>query len=352
MSRDRMPRAAVRAHVDGLLARNPGLTINHLGKLAGVSPTSISEDRFPNMDREVGERILAVTDRHVQMLPVSVPQPKVAAHINRLLAVPGVTMADLMRATGLSKNGILGIRQRRYGTVLWPTARLIFSLTPETVAQLSAYVPREPTVRRCGNLAAAGWPYLVQGELLGGKVSVNDLMLPSRRTSTVVERRIAVLVEDLYDRIGYTLGPHAGGRVARDAQAAGFHPPIHYDEDGNLLSGVARGEVAEPDHDQARSRLCALGYALDGLTPTETGLKLNRSNRWVSDARQAAGLRTTRDGVETGTPSHERIVVALDGIEHTEPTEVFDHPDLDYAARWTQLVEDVRAERREQRSAA
>lgn len=348
-------RAESNRHIERLIERNPGLTITHIAHLAGLSHGSVRDKRYDRITRETHERIMAVDDRLARMAPVRVAQPLVAAHIERLLAVEGAGVTALARVAGLSVPGVRFVRSGRYQHVQWATARALLSITPADMAANTAWVDRAPTMRKIGSLAAMGWNYRAQKALVDGKVDIKNLMTPEHVVREKISRRIAVLVDDLYRRIGGTPGPdHV---AARHARANGFHPPMFYDDEGVYIFGVERNERAERaaaalgrTQEAARTRLACAALTVH-LVPTPViAARLGVDSDYIKAARARAGLKVAHQGkvdlTEASAPYLPLVLAAAQGLDLDERTDLFDEPDIDYLARWDHLKDTVAADRK------
>lgn len=324
-----VPASRAFAHADALLAAHPGLTMNHLCRLAGVSHSSMSgARRTMRLDADTSERILAVAARHVALSPPpQVPVSFAREHVDFLLAETGLTPHAISRASGLNYQTIYNVLKPSKRYVMQETHAALLACTPDDIRGVNFWTDRWPTIVRLRALQANGWPM----HYLGPRVGMNLSVCVNSRSDSPIERTVERRIKNLYDAIGDEPGPSAS--CVGYATRLGFKTPIHYDEDMNL---IAEPEPADDAQEKARTDLCILGLSIEHRLVPEIATALGCDHRRVSRVRRRHGLRVERafDGAyecaETWPGAISAIRRAVRDVHHRSTIDALDAPGLDY----------------------
>lgn len=339
-----------RAHVDRLMADHPDLNLHHIARLAGMgkSPFPTKKRWRGQITPDTEERILAVTDRHVHLLPpYHVDRRPTLAHIDYLLAEVEDSSLNLIGKTcGISYQTMYNLRSGVSHRCRYETATAILSVTPEMLREGVRRVPAEQSIRRIRSLQANGWSRTALDAILGRMIA-HRLTHSDRPTTVFVP--LADRVKEVYDMIGDTPGPSTS--AANHARALGFWPPIYYDEEMNLIEV----EVEDAEARAARDTLRILGLTLEGRSVAEIMEALDiAADRKVSAARREHGLVITRTfagdyvAAEAVPGIFAVIREALRPVHYRTDLDILDEPGTDYVALLRTIreaVEDADSER-------
>lgn len=323
----RVPNDPVHEHFERLRESAPTLTLTHLSRLAGLAQSTLSRPRGEYVTPDTVERVLAVTARHVALLPpYRVPSDAVARHVEALTQQPGVSRALIAKVAGISYQTLYNIPAGHTRTVTYATHTSVLAVTAAHVRDKVFRRDPRPTITRIRALEVNDWSQAAMSEVMG--LNVVDVLQAREWVYPSVEAR----VKAGYDAIGDTPGP-GNPRTKRRAIEAGYLPPWHYDDDMHQV------EVDAGPDEEARLRLCVLGMTLLNIAPREIALHLGVEQENVAKWRERVGLRY--DGHEHRLrPGQEQVVArvreALDGIAWTERIAALDEPGIDYAERWAQ----------------
>jgi hypothetical protein len=247
----------------------------------------------------------------------------------------------------MALNNVAKILDENRKGVFIETRRAILGLTPYQVRRNAYLVSKRRAVTRLRALQANHWPLRQLAQKLG---YVGDGFPFMQGKSKMVTQDVDRAVEALYNEIGDAVGPSP--RAAALARAAGYWPPIHYDEDMNLIPGSIPSEAkwvpALTQQERARIRLRILGLTLREYSMADIAMAIGESEKKVERARKMVGLRLERNrGVLLDLPyikhGQEELVALIE--EHTAPIALLediaavDKLGTDYVALWDSLLE-------------
>lgn len=327
-------------HVDRLLSEHPGLTRNHVFRLAGVTNVMRADRRRRGrITPETEERLLAVTDRHLRLLPPRhVPRQPVLAHIDRLLEVGDhVSLSSIGKTAGISYQTMYNLRSGASETCRWSTHLALMAVTPEMVDKHAALRPCTPTITRLRALEANGWSRSVLDEMLG-LVIVSQVVNRARWVMPATEEA----VKRLYEQIGDTPGPSTSAR--NHARRLGYKPPIYYDEDMNLIE-VGGASAEERSQHEARLDLCILGQTIEHKAVGQIAKSLGVTDRRIGATRRRYGLVIERDfaglykAAERVPGAIAAIRDAVRGLHYRSTLDLLDDEGVDYVDRLASVRE-------------
>lgn len=209
-------------------------------------------------------------------------------HLAGILAsTPGATLADVSRASGASWGTVKALAENERA-VSSLTAQRVLAVTPDSLAAARRLVDAARLIRTARSLEALGYPLPWQA-----RRSTGGLARIVREGHVLVRPADEHAIVALAARIGDRPADASDGLSAEQieaartaAHAAGFYPPICYDEEtGELLL------EALPDHRWARSdamatrRLTALRMILAGAPHLETAQAVDTARRNVQRIR-------------------------------------------------------------------
>lgn len=322
-----------RDHVDRLLAKYPG-SLNHIAALAGLSSMPPAVRHGGRITVETEERLLAVTQRHLALLPpYHVPRGPVLRHIETLLEVEHSSLSQIGRVAGVSYQTMYNLRSGASEQCRWSTYSALMAVTPEVVASNRCFESPRASVTRLRALQANGWPRDALDAMLGATITSCVL-----RRDTMVTTSVAARIKDLYERIGDTPGPSMHAR--RRAAAGGYKTPIHYDDDMNLV--VTKQTWSEQE--RARTYLCIIGQTIENRSNTHIRESLGTTEKHVGIARRQAGLRIEQsfDGTYVAVEVREGAIAAarsaVKPLHYWTTLDCLDDGPLDYLELWQSLL--------------
>lgn len=264
---------------------------------------------------------------------------RVRAHVLRLVSVEDCTAAAVARAAGLAQSNVLSIIAGSREHLHEKTRDALLALETNDVLAAAGYISPIAARARLGALQANGWSVQRLSAMLG---YADRLVIGNTWITPVLDQRLKALYEQIEDR------PGGNERVAEAARELGFYPPIHYDEDMNLIVESIPGHSTDPDPQmKARTSLQIMGLTIREHTETEINkiLGLEHASGAVQTARRKIGLKleASRGFLVDALvkPGQEDLVALI--AEYVRPiavyekTEVLDDALLDYVAQWRAL---------------
>ena len=211
----------------------------------------------------------------------------VARHVEHLMAT-GFTIRGSAEVAGLSPAAVSRIHLRRQPRVNRATARALLAVRPSTIlarANPAGFVPAIGARRRLRALLAIGWRHTDLSARCG---FVTALAL--NHAGDMVERWKHDATLRVYDELWNTPGPSR--RTAGRAAAAGYPPPMAWDDDTiddpaaapNLGEATTRADlsaitVAEVEHIAGTGTTLAGASARMGLSQDGLEQRLRRAGR-------------------------------------------------------------------------
>jgi hypothetical protein len=252
--------------------------------------------------------------REAGMLPLGdqdmVPSGPVRDHVRTLLAVPEAETGIVGQAAGVSADLVLNISRAKNQTVRVGTARKLLATTP---AQVQALAPRRVNRRHIQlvrSMQIQGWSMEWQAAQLGRSAEWLINLCAGKTPRIPAKDHTALLA--LARRLETEWGPD---RVtAGKARAAGWHPLLAYDEDGELIPGAVRDETIETRkaarYKAARDRLEVLRLSLEyHLAPGDIEARVGVKSDLIHKIRAEAGLKFETENGLPGTAQARRSVL-------------------------------------------
>lgn len=339
----------VHAHLK-MLTSLDGVTHGVIAKAANLPPTTVSTAvHRATVQRFTAEILLAVTPERALAARAFVPAGPSRDHLNRLLEYPDVNYIALAAAAGMHAKQITEVLNGSRAHVKPETEKILLALTPRQARRNATFVSTRVAITRLRALQANGHTPRSLGRMLGLKEAPYWLQPSTDPCLTITQERDRD-IERLYSRIGDQRGPSR--RAARAARALGYYPPIHYDDDMNLIrESIVTSRTPAPEvsgSTRARDRLRILGLTLREHTAAEIATMLRCSEKKVERARKDVGLRLeSTEQLLADLPYVKRgqdELVALIAqhtadIQILDDSDVLDGPDLDYVELWKSLVD-------------
>lgn len=248
--------------------------------------------------------------RAMGMLPPAdtdmTPAEPIRAHVTALLEIPDVTNALITELSEVSARALYNVANGVCPTVRVGTARRLLSVSP---ADVRARLPRPNCprfVQLIRSMQVQGFSMGWQAIQLGHNPSWMDKVV--RQHLKYLSAKDADALEALARRLESKRGPYV--TAAGKARAAGWHPLLAYDDDGNLIPEAVRDEsidarIGERDR-LARERLDVLRLSLVfHLGPREIETRIGVTGALTQKIRAEAGLRFYLEDVSF-TPGMER----------------------------------------------
>jgi hypothetical protein len=303
--------------------------------------------RKPTVYSATVEAVLAVTLNDVASNQRLVDARPAMLHIHYLLQGEDSSYAAIAAAAGLTLDAVELIAESKRVTISRTTDEALRRLNHRVVRRNAATVSSHRTITRLRALQANRWTIAALTELTG--LAVPNILRDNRPYVTQETERI---VEKLYDVIGDRPGNSVSS--AELAKQLGYHEPIHYDENMNLIPGSVpdhRWSPSSSPEDRARDKLRMLGLTLRELPSQEIANRLNVSKKTVDRARSEIGIRLDPNALDSVLlpfirPGQDAIVELIlrhtSGIELSENISVLDDDGLDYVTLWDSLRSSAR----------
>ncbi|WP_333745550.1 hypothetical protein [Streptomyces sp. IBSBF 2950] len=166
------------------------------------------------------------------------PAEPVRAHL-RTLAALGMPRKGVEEALGLNRNSLRHVAAGTHGykpgeKVTREIGEAVLGFWPKlTDFPDSASIDPTGTVRRVEALAVVGWSRAVLAARLGRSYCSFKNSLKRDRISAALAKGVASLYDEVWDQRPEDHGVRGwvADRVRRDAEAAGFHGPLAWDDD-------------------------------------------------------------------------------------------------------------------------
>lgn len=341
--------APAREHALRLL-EDPSVSKSDIARAAGVAITSVLNIlRKDTVYSTTTDAILAVTPESILGNQKCVDATPSRKHIEHLLEGEDASYAAIAAAAGMTYDVIQFIAEGRRTTILADTARLLLNLTPYVVRRNSAYVSSRRAVTRIRALQANGWPVRTLAHMLD-VLALNFVRDGRGLVMQETDRRVEALYNELECR-------HGGSKRAESiGRGLGYYPPIHYDEDMQLLKdSIPRAGAYVPlvtAQERARMRLRIMGLTIRSYTAAEIVKVIGGGcEKTIERARREVGLRLENNqnilaDLPYIKPGQGEMVALI--AEHTaplallEPVDSVDEPGTDHVALWESLLDGAR----------
>lgn len=336
----------VRQHVKALL-EDQTICAADIARVCGVSPGTIRNVRkLRTMARFTAEAILLVTPDAARAARVMLDAAPARKHLLRLLQHEDCSAAAITAASGMDDKQISEVLSGVRSKIHPDTERILLGLSAYVVRRNAALVSPRRAITRLRALQANGHSVLVLGQRLGF-INRSPYYLvwsgTTRRITQAQDRK----AEALYHKIGDRTGPSR--RASQIARRLGYFPPIHYDEDMQLIPDSIPDGAWEPFdqcEDWSRTNLRIMALTLREYTSAEIATKVGYSAKKVERMRRQIGLRLEPNARESLLldyikPGQDALVALIRcHVEHialNEALPIVDLPGLDYAALWESL---------------
>lgn len=337
-----------RAHLETLLTHTHGSFIP-IAKATGLHRTTLENVRAGQaMTDYTRDCILTVGAKDLAPRQIWADARKVRTHIQELLKAEDSNPAAIAAASGTSSFTIRELLAGRHRRVHPRVYRAIMCLTPATVRAHVGLVSPHRAITRLRALQANRWPLAHLAAELGYRHRRIQFFKQATITAELDQK-----VEELYRRVGDRKGPSE--KAARMAKQLGYWPPIHYDDDMNLIpeSIPSSSGDATWDGDRFRRWLRIMAFTARGESTMVIGRIMglrgaqHTVHKSIERVRRDIGLRLIPS---VGTPDDGRVMPGQDALlraieEHTkgialhERIELLDDPGLDYKALWYSLCD-------------
>lgn len=339
----------VKAHIESLL-EDSEICGADIGRAAGVSAGTIrAAGTRVTMQRYCAEVILAVTPESARAARVMVDVTPAREHLLSLLQCEDVYEASLAAASGMDPRQINEVLSGLRVKITPQTERILLGVTPYAVRRNAALVSPRRAITRLRALQANGHSLWDLGHRLGFTKSPFYLGWPDKRITQETDRKAERLFHEIGDQ------PGTSTRAAAIARRMGYYPPIHYDEDMNLIedSIPTADDLTTLDsaETRARTRLRIMGLTIKDYRGSQIILDVKGASAVIDRTRREIGLRLENNkslmlDLPYIKPGQDELVAAV--AKHTaaisllQDVDYLDEPDLDYVALWDSLLAEVK----------
>jgi hypothetical protein len=205
-------------------------------------------------------------------VPRTLPVVAVDAHV-RELAAAGATVRGIAEAAGVPASVVSRVLSRQQARVRPGTVQRLLAVSIEDVMARplpSGFVPAVGARRRIAALLALGWRHEDISAHAGGIQSGTVL----HQVGGLVTRATHDSITRAYDQLAMTAGPSE--RTRRRARAAGYPPPLAWDDDAldrpDSDPTSAAASIRDDTSTAGRRRLTDLVEDAAWMATTGTGL--------------------------------------------------------------------------------